>query len=695
MKLNVFNGGLNTRQAPELIGANEAVICENVSLDSDQISSAKGLGSASVTAIASPFFDAATDTWHADAINNDYLAYQGGLYWTNAGRAQKHTGGVTRNLGIDQPTVTPSVVADLQLTPPSFTLVRKAYGLERYAATITSGDFPAGTVEIGITEEVDGNVVAVYTTTIDVPASSGLETGIPGGVPTPAVAGATLGGSRIRKYNGVWYNVSAFDNVYDISGHTVANITLSSNRLQLNTNYTVSIALEHIATGVMSEVSTQTNSISEPGWLYCRLNSTLPAGTRLVWFMGNQKLTRTYLANLPEYVSPITYREPLGVNGVLQYVYTYYNSTDGTESQPSPVSSELDIGRGTASITVTASADPQITHIKLYRVGGALISFTEVAELSNTTQTYVDSTADLDVTGSALASTLNGAPQDGLRYLTQAQGVFFGALGPKLYFTRDIGNPNYWPEAYYIDLHQDITGIGITSSGVIVFTKYETYLISGTNSSTFVKYLISSDQGCLNHKSIAAIGGTLLFVSTDGICSVSGNKVEVVSKFKLGKLNLNTVNAVIYDEAYYLQLVDESILVLDFRYGPQLKYYSFGTDYLAVANDVLYGQTTAMFPMFSGANVEYHYATGNLTEGAISEIKQYNNAYVYLTGTATIKVYINDVLVQTSSLVGQTKPVELLIPHVNQTGSSIKFDITGVGTIKEIEYKATGRANGR
>jgi len=67
--------------------------------------------------------------------------------------------------------------------------------------------------------------------------------------------------------------------------------------------------------------------------------------------------------------------------GTVQYVYTYYNNTDGTESMPSPITSEVAVVAQQTAVSVTASVDPQVTNIVIYRIGGNLTAFTKVAEL--------------------------------------------------------------------------------------------------------------------------------------------------------------------------------------------------------------------------------------------------------------------------------------------------------------------------
>jgi len=263
------------------------------------------------------------------------------------------------------------------------------------------------------------------------------------------------------------------------------------------------------------------------------------------------------------------------LTGTLQYVYTYYSNVDGTESMPSPITPEIIATAQQTAIGITASVDPQVTNIIIYRVGGNLTAFTKVAELLNVSATYADNTADTDLAVITLQSTSNGPPPSTLRFLTEEYGTFFGAVGSKLHYSRDIGNPNYWPAVSTIDFHRPITGIAKAPLGIIVFTTTQCFGLSGSVASGFRKFLISSTQGCINYKSIVGVNHQLYFVSTDGICTLRGAVVTVLTRPRLGKVVLDTINAVAFDDVYYCQLTDGRILALDSRFTLAMYYLDF------------------------------------------------------------------------------------------------------------------------
>jgi len=476
----------------------------------------------------------------------------------------------------------------------------------------------------------------------------------------------------------------------------VASELINSNEAVLCENVDLSSNfLAPIKSLGLTEVSTLKNPyynvVDKTWWPDADLRSYLNYKQYLYWTDGS--IAKKYLKGQTQDLGidkPILIDATLGgagnLTGTIQYVYTYYNSLDGTESQPSLLSPEVVATSNVINVALTASADSQVTNIFLYRIGGGLTSYVRVAEEQNITQLYTDNLSDIDAVGPGLDSTLNGKAPFGLKYLTEGGGIFFGVVGSRLYFSRPGGNPNYWTPTDYLEFNLDITGIGITPNGLAVFTKTQTFLVVGNSNTTFRSYLISGSLGCTNHKTIVQFNNSLLFISLDGVCSLVGSKVTVISKFKLGKIAFDTVNAVVYDEAYLCQLADNSILVLDLKYTPAFKYYNLNTTWLAVAEDTLYGYTTALYPFFTDTPKTYLYQTGNLTEGNPAELKIYSRIYFAIKGVCTVTVYLDEQEITNKTFTNPTAPVSISIPQDQQRAMSISFKIEGTAIVKQIVY---------
>ncbi len=457
-------------------------------------------------------------------------------------------------------------------------------------------------------------------------------------------------------------------------------------KLDLDTNL---LEFSHWFTTIEEWVTSAVNRdyVEYRNTLYFTEDSSVPQKTTDNVNFYNLGITKPALA-------PLTATDVAGVlTGTYQYIITYYNSSDGAESGVSPLSAELVVASDRIAVTsIPVSADPQVDKKRLYRLGGDLTAFTLVTTIDNTDTLYTDNIADTDVEGTLLEATFYEQALNGLQFLTEHYGILMAAKGDKVYFT-PIGVPNAWPSNNFIDFDTNVTGIGKVLNGILVFTLNKTYIITGTNINSLVKNTLAETQGCKEHKTIKAISkGQLLWVSNDGVCTSTGSNVDVISKPKLGKLNLAVKNAVIHDEVYYLQKSDKTILALDFRYGAVFKDLNSDTTRLVVANDVLYGfDNNTLYQMFASPLDEvYIYLSPNFTEGAYSERKSYKHFYIRANGAFTISVLVDGVIVSTKSYTG-SETHDLEVPQDSQNGYSIQFLITGTAVISEIEYKARGR----
>ena len=387
-----------------------------------------------------------------------------------------------------------------------------------------------------------------------------------------------------------------------------------------------------------------------------------------------------------------------GAPTALSYCYTYYNSATGLESAPSEIGDSV-IFSSLVSFpmyvrSLLTSSDPQVTHIRVYRLGGALTSYTLLAEIPTASTSYVDILLDIEIAGNhVLDSYLNIVPPSGLKYLTEAYAMLFGATDDKLYYS-NIAQPSSWPATNFIDFEGDITGIGVLQIGLVVFTEFKAYLITGNSPDTFSKQLLDGEQGCLSHYTIQFIANSLLWLSQDGICTTAGGPVEVISLPKLGKLTLTGVlNAQVLDRVYYLGH-SGGILAADFRHNLLFRDLDLVPDWLGSYKDTLFiSKTNNIYSLFTGADLTFHYKSPVLTEGAYSQLKSYKDFYIKYNGNITIKLYVDGTLVNTKVLTGDK--CENLKALDSASGYGLEIDIEGTGIVSEIEYKVLGRENGR
>ena len=235
------------------------------------------------------------------------------------------------------------------------------------------------------------------------------------------------------------------------------------------------------------------------------------------------------------------------LTGTYYYIYAYYNSATGHISSPSPVSAALiPAGQGIA-VSVTASADTQVTGIKIYRTtaGGDGIFFEVTGSpFANTTGVAVtDTTADSALnTGSAIAtsvaarSRLNDPPPaaNGFAYYAGRIWMF---VDNKVWYTKfeedasgvlaecvpGGSGGNFFP------YDNQVNGVAAVEDGVLVFTAKNIFKIEGDSQNTFRRYTVADFRGSRAQACIARNGRAVTWLDTaNQLWATDGYKLEEV-----------------------------------------------------------------------------------------------------------------------------------------------------------------------
>jgi len=638
MKIQQFDGGLSTRTEPQFLNTNQGTVYENIDNASGILKPLKMPAPAGIFVKPYHTFFDHNQEWVDSDEPRDYVEYQRKLYWTDRATApQKYDGTTQANLGIEPPP---------QLTNITSVPTPTVVSVDAVQAIVGGGsDIPFHDLDYAIVESITGGVTqALAMTVVTLPT---VVDGVDYAVGSSIIKGEDLDVAELSTLE---------PNITPSALSTFQTVTFSS--------YTV--------TGATRSVYRLFEGV------YRLVGTFIPGspGTSLVDTVydisANTELTQDLMAPLL---------------GTYQYQMTYYNSNDGTESGPSLFSEEIELDKRTSTTLadLPVSTDPQVTDKRIYRVGGNVTTSTLVDEVANATTVYVDSTSDTDLTGQLLISSIALNPPVGLAFLTKAYAMLFGAEGSKLRFT-PIGEPDSWPELYFLEFDLDITGIAAVSNGVLVFTKYETHLVTGTGPNALSKQRLSADQGCLAFESIQVMGGAALWISTDGICTSGGGPVQVVSKQTLGKFSVNATASAIFDESYYVLDSGGTVTQFDFAYGKVYKTQTPGVTSLAIANDVLYGvKSGELQEFYAGTEATMKYKSPRFIEGSVTEQKWYKKFTIYHEGDIIIKVYIDNALVATRTLTG-IDSTEIQVPSKEQRGHFVQFELEGIGTVHEIEY---------
>jgi len=628
MKLQQFEGGLATRLRTQFIQVNQGAVYENIDNSvGTLVPVKKSLPSGILLNKFQHFYDAQQE-WVSSTVRRDYLEYSGDLYWADRGtQPQKYNGTTQTNLGIAVPS---------KLT--SFTIAAAVAPVVEITANPIAGS--------GLPKE-DTRYIAVNTSATNVSnllpftvkASGAVETGV-------VVAGGAIA-TTLAKWHQAKITAAT---TRDIVIKDPVGFTIAANGVDIYRQYQGTYRL-------VGNLATSSSSLTD----------------NVEDISANAELDESLI---------------LPLQGTYQYALTYLNSSDGSESGPSTLSAELDLSDG-GSVTVNnipVSVDPQVDKKRLYRIGGNLTTLTLVVELDNATTSYADLLSDTEVVGTLIDTTIALPAPNNLAYLAQAYAMLFAAQGSKLRFT-PIGKPDQWPELYFLQFDADITGIAAVANGLLVFTKFKTFIVTGTGPTSLSQQPLTTNQGCLAFESVQVLSGAALWVSSDGLCLSNGGEPIVISKNQLGKQELVVKDSAIHDEVYYALLADNTMLAYDFAYSKIFKTFSLGNESIVVGNDVLYGWSAGeLQTLFTSPGYEtLKYVSPRFIEGSVTEQKTYKNVHVYHKGDIIFKVLIDDVLVVTAVLSGEDT-TWIKVPQSLQRGNFIQFDIEGTGEVYEIEY---------
>lgn len=636
MKLQTFDGGVANRLVPQLLNLNQGVIYENIDNAKGILTPVKNKLPTGILLDLYNYYYVAGDEWLSSARPTDYLEFQRKMYLTDrVNPPQKYSNETYNNLGIVKPISTPIINNTSSATPlEDITILNKT----------DSGDLPAADFDYLLFNVKDG----IYSTPFKftVYASSTESTRASG-------------------------EVISFNETTRFGRNSIITADDPTNRAV--------------------EFKDLKGDFKDSAKLYR-------------WYDGAWRLVFEFTSKSDTFIDAI-YDVSTKVeldednisrfNGTYQYVYTYYNADDGTESAPSSISKELEVDSGSIQVSLlNNSTDSQVTTKRLYRLGGNITQFTLVTELELSVTTFVDTLSDIDLDGRLLESDNYYEAPKGLQFLSESYAMLFGAVGSTLRFT-PIGKPNAWPPEYSLQFESDITGLGPVANGVLVFTRTKTYIVTGTGPTSLAQQSLRGDQGCIAFESIAeAFEGTLIWASEDGLCTSSGNNVTSLTKNFLGEIKLDPISSVVHDEVYYCQNRDGSILAWDYRFQTIPKYLNLGTESLSVALGELYGYSKGeLYSLYKDStNTTFKYKSPRFVEGSFSMNKTYKKVYVRSEGDIIIDIIIDDEVVARYVLTSKDTH-QLQVPQQQQRGYSIQFNIEGTGTVHEIEYTASPRQN--
>jgi hypothetical protein len=372
------------------------------------------------------------------------------------------------------------------------------------------------------------------------------------------------------------------------------------------------------------------------------------------------------------------------LSGTYKYCVTFVNP-NGWESAPGSLETyerTMKPDKQNVKITVTWD-DPKISYAKIYRTQNQGADFYCVGEVKKSADSFTDSTDDYILIGLEPLQTIdNYPPPDRGKYLCNSGNVFFLAVGSTLHFSVQ-GNPHAWPPLNFIGFDDVITGITPEFQGVLVFTRNNTYRVTGADDiATLTKSFIPGNQGCIKYNTISQVSNAPVWLSNDGICLWDGEKISLVSQRILKGTNLQPVCSVSANDCYFL-FRENGAIVFDYRNGGVFSKLDFTCDYAWYDSDVdeLYLQTSdGVFMYGKGEEAEYVYVSPyiGLPESAHAFVQE-----VVLVIDGTASVTLNDENRELFKVsIKKSGQHRLKLPY-NTLCRYVQLKVEGKGTLKE------------
>lgn len=257
------------------------------------------------------------------------------------------------------------------------------------------------------------------------------------------------------------------------------------------------------------------------------------------------------------------------------YLYTFISLFGSTEeeSAPSPASETVAMNFG-GSVTVSnlPSVGPtgnyNVQKIRIYRsvTGTSSTTFLKVIDVDIGTTSYTDSLSATAL-GGVLPSTGWTPPPDDLQgIVAMANGIMAGFRGNEIFLSEPF-LPHAWPAQYALTVEFEIVGIAALGESLVIATKGNPFIISGTTPSAMSQAKLPLYEPCVSKRSIASDEGGALYASPNGVVKVStafsGNSTRVLfTRDEWQRYNPSSMLGAVIDGRYHLFCENE---LLQFR----------------------------------------------------------------------------------------------------------------------------------
>jgi len=247
------------------------------------------------------------------------------------------------------------------------------------------------------------------------------------------------------------------------------------------------------------------------------------------------------------------------INVVRSALYTFVTDI-GEEGPPSAAATAVTMKQdATFSINgmATTSSNANVTKKRIYvtSVGTAGASYQFWDEVDLAVASNAGAIDPLNL-GETLPSTFWTKAPAGLHGLVAMAGNFMaGFVGNEVWFC-EPGYPHAWPVKYMLTFNEDVVGLGVDGSTLIVLTDAVVYIVSAPSPDTASVSPFPDIIPCVSKRSIAMTPAGVIFASQDGLYAANSAGVAKVSqdywtRAQWQALNPSTIHGA-YQNGYYI-----------------------------------------------------------------------------------------------------------------------------------------------
>jgi hypothetical protein len=405
-----------------------------------------------------------------------------------------------------------------------------------------------------------------------------------------------------------------------------------------------------------------------------------------------------------------------GLTGDYLVKYTYVRKVGTTvvsESNPSPAAAAaVTLSNESLDITWTASSDPQVTHVRVYRT------------LANDGNYYVDQdiavgtttvdTTTTDAALGALVATDHDRPPAGTIVAGPVYDGYVFMVKDNLLYWCKPKQVEYWPADNFVEvseIQEPIKALSVHDGQLYLATENRLYWVQGILSTAFNATLIESKAGAPNRYCLTGIKGAGLFhVGHDGLYLYANGIDKKITELNFEPLfrgeDTNGLQFVRkdagrwtfkYENRFYFHYGNGNCLVLN---TDQAKWVAYKWDRKMIAP--AYDTTNKRFLAGTSGKTIRKLEDRDATDDAGTEIawevqsksftlqtrRHFPRWIKYdVTGTATGSLLLDGSAHQTHSLSTSRKTNRRLVKTGNGRRAQVKVTGTGSATIYAIEME--------